>query len=255
MPNCWPIVRYCSTVNATRRRLSLARTTPRVRLRAAAPAPPVTIARPRFTVLMLAEKAEQFESWQAVTICRAIGCWQTRLPGFSQYRPDHQQRLRLPPRCTPPAAVCRRQLARGLRSSSGRAHRLPRCQKPLPRNQSNAEAGREIFRMVVPDLEIFLRMYSRNERDELLSLYPEWAMKDLKLIVKTPLEMIDYVFRDNQHNRHLSSWDFERAEFRLHEGGFSKVLRQSVNASCDPNLSGLDNQTWAQCSLYVEAIK
>jgi hypothetical protein len=75
------------------------------------------------------------------------------------------------------------------------------------------------------------------------------------LDAKTPLEMLDYIFRDNRFNRHLCSWDWETAELRLKEAGFSKVVRQNVNVSLDPKLAGHDKPHWAQFSLYVEAVK
>jgi predicted SAM-dependent methyltransferase len=110
-----------------------------------------------------------------------------------------------------------------------------------------------VFRMVVPDLEIFLRLYSSDDTGRIFRLYPPWAMKELT--VKTPLEMVDYIFRDQKFNQHLSSWDFTTAALHLHETGFSKVIRQSVNASLDAKLTGHDKGDWESFSLYVEAVK
>jgi predicted SAM-dependent methyltransferase len=107
-----------------------------------------------------------------------------------------------------------------------------------------------VFRMVVPDLEVFLNYYSRADADgrsEILSLYPG------KLDAITPLEVIDYVFRDNKFNRHRSAWDWETAQKRLLEAGFSRVIRQQVNISLDPRLAGHDKPHWSKFSLYVEA--
>ena len=113
-----------------------------------------------------------------------------------------------------------------------------------------------VFRMVVPDLEIFLRLYVDNDpaaRQRLFDLYPVHIMDMLN--VKTPLEMVDYVFRDHKFNRHLSAWDWETAECRLMEAGFSKVIRQTMNRSQDPRLAERDKPHWESFSLYVEAVK
>jgi predicted SAM-dependent methyltransferase len=109
-----------------------------------------------------------------------------------------------------------------------------------------------IFRMVVPDLEVFLNYYLKadpNERSEIFSLYPT------ELDAITPLEVIDYVFRDNKFNCHRSAWDWETAQKRLLAAGFFRVIRQQVNVSLDPRLAGHDKPHWSKFSLYVEAQK
>lgn len=113
-----------------------------------------------------------------------------------------------------------------------------------------------VFRMIVPDLEIFLRLYLAEDaatRQEIFRLYPPHAMESFAL--KTPLEMVDLVFRDNKYNRHLSAWDWETANTRLRDVGFSVVVKQQVNESIDPKLAGHDKPHWSQFSLYVEAVK
>ncbi len=113
-----------------------------------------------------------------------------------------------------------------------------------------------VFRMVVPNLEVFLRRCCSSDPDErrtIRDLYPAHIMESLD--ARTPLEVVDYIFRDHKFNRHLSAWDWETAECRLLEAGFSKVIRRSVNQSLDPNMAGHDNIRWEDCSLYVEAVK
>jgi predicted SAM-dependent methyltransferase len=110
-----------------------------------------------------------------------------------------------------------------------------------------------IFRMVVPDLEIFLTHYCNDDTGNIFRLYPPWHMKDLP--VETPLEMVDHIFRDTKFNRHLSAWDFSTADLRLKKAGFSKIVRQSCNTSLDAKLAGHDKDYWALFSLYVEAVK
>jgi predicted SAM-dependent methyltransferase len=107
-----------------------------------------------------------------------------------------------------------------------------------------------VFRMVVPDLDGFLKYYSKvdaKERSEIFALYPT------KLDAMTPLEVIDYVFRDSKFNRHRSAWDWKTTQKRLLEAGFSCVIRQKVNVSLDPRLAGHDKPDWSKFSLYAEA--
>jgi predicted SAM-dependent methyltransferase len=110
------------------------------------------------------------------------------------------------------------------------------------------------FRMIVPDLEVFLRCYSQDNRiKKIFLLLPPYHMAKLTQI-STLLEMIDYIFCDSKFNRHPSAWDWETSQFRLSEAGFTQVLRQSTNVSVDPVLSGHDKQDWAAHS-NVDAIK
>jgi predicted SAM-dependent methyltransferase len=113
-----------------------------------------------------------------------------------------------------------------------------------------------VFRMVVPDLQVFISHYMNPnpaERSRIFSLLPDYHMEAID--VGTPLEMVDHMFRDTKFNRHLSAWDWETAERRLNEAGFSRIVRQGVNASLDPKLAGHDKPHWAEFSLYVEAVK
>jgi hypothetical protein len=108
--------------------------------------------------------------------------------------------------------------------------------------------------MVVPNLEAFLRCYlSKENHGRIFHILPAYHMAELD--VTTPLEMIDYIFRDNHFNRHLSAWDWETASSRLQQAGFEKVIRQTVNVSVDPFLVGHDKPHWVDHSLYVEAVK
>jgi predicted SAM-dependent methyltransferase len=121
-----------------------------------------------------------------------------------------------------------------------------------------SEVGRVLtpggtFRMIVPDLKTFLNRYHNDSAGDIFRLLPPWHMENWA--VETPLEMVDFMFRDNKFNRHLSSWDFDTAELRLQKARFSRIVRQSVNKSLDTNLAGHDKEDWAAFSLYVEAVK
>jgi predicted SAM-dependent methyltransferase len=115
---------------------------------------------------------------------------------------------------------------------------------------------RGVFRMVVPDVERFIRLYADpnpRERQAIFSLYPSHVMETLD--ATTPLQMLDYIFRDHKFNRHLSAWDWDTALACLKKAGFGKVVRQAVNISIDPMMAGNDKPHWAEFSLYVEGVK
>jgi predicted SAM-dependent methyltransferase len=112
-----------------------------------------------------------------------------------------------------------------------------------------------VVRIVVPDAEKFVRAYSRegDARREMFGWYPHWHMKEQN--IHTPMQMLNYVFRDNRFNRHEYAWDFETLERVLREAGFARVERAALNVSTDPKLAGHDNTGWEALSLYVEAVK
>jgi predicted SAM-dependent methyltransferase len=112
-----------------------------------------------------------------------------------------------------------------------------------------------VLRVVVPDAEKFVRAYSlpEEERRIMMKWYPPWHMRELN--IETPMQMLNYIFRDNKFNRHEYAWDRETLEKFLREAGFSRVERVACNASADPMLAGHDNPGWESLSLYVEAFK
>lgn len=114
-----------------------------------------------------------------------------------------------------------------------------------------------VFRMVVPDLEVFIREYASTNPAEfrgIAQLLPPTHLEST-MHRATALELIDHKFRDTKFNRHLSSWDWQTAQLRLSESGFSRIVLQQVGESLDPMLAGHDKPHWAPHSLYVEAVR
>lgn len=109
-----------------------------------------------------------------------------------------------------------------------------------------------IFRVAVPDGELFLRLYAGGDRKQIFELYPPWVMDEIQLTC--PMEMVNYVFRDSLFNPHLFAWDFETLSHRLREAGFT-VAQTAAGESADPMLRNRDDLGWAKFSLYVEAAK
>ncbi|NKC16481.1 MAG: methyltransferase domain-containing protein [Gammaproteobacteria bacterium] len=108
------------------------------------------------------------------------------------------------------------------------------------------------LRIIVPDLAKFARAYC-DKPDDLnhsAQLYPPWHRQDSW---STPLEVMDFAFRDSYWNPHLSSWDEHSLRLRLSEAGFDSVTVCTCGQSRDAMLSGHDNETWEAQSLYVEA--
>lgn len=103
----------------------------------------------------------------------------------------------------------------------------------------------KILRLVVPDAEMYLRLYVQAvEGNQAVTFpYPEEGF--------TPMMYINSVFRNHGH---LFAYDFETLKMLLHSAGFSAIKRQSFRKGDDPILL-IDSPSRSCESLYVEARK
>jgi predicted SAM-dependent methyltransferase len=105
-------------------------------------------------------------------------------------------------------------------------------------------------RMIVPDVERYLRAYVHQSHEEFRAL--GWDLDQLPSDIYTQMHIVNHVF--HQSGEHLFGWDYQTLEWALKEAGFGKVLRQSYKISRDAELA-IDQANHAPYSLYVEAIK
>jgi len=111
-----------------------------------------------------------------------------------------------------------------------------------------------VVRIIVPDAERYLRLYSSGGWDGLTDLRPLEAKKDhyFGFLYNTRMELINVVFR--QRYEHKFAYDFETLAFLLRRGGFREVIQQVYGKSIAPCVC-IDSAERASESLYVEAIK
>jgi predicted SAM-dependent methyltransferase len=112
------------------------------------------------------------------------------------------------------------------------------------------------LRVVVPDVEKFMRLYCSGDPDrvrQMAELIPEWHRASIA--PKTALGVVNNMFFSSPSNSHRSAWDFETLASSLQQAGFRRVERMGCGVSNDPKMSGLDNAAWEAHSLYVEAGK
>jgi len=112
-----------------------------------------------------------------------------------------------------------------------------------------------VLRLVVPDVEKYLRAYCRGGWDDLSKIRPLDAERtDVHLLCKynTRIELINLVFR--QGHEHKFAYDFETLDFVLNRYGFSEIVRQEYKRSLVSELC-LDQADRASESLYVDARK
>jgi len=107
-----------------------------------------------------------------------------------------------------------------------------------------------ILRVIVPDAERFLMAYVSKRKEDWLSL--GWDLDNLPKGFKTPMDVINFVFR--QEEEHLYAYDFQTLELLLREAGFKKIYKTAFRVSVDPELCD-DLASYYRHSLYVEAIK
>ncbi|HTO62301.1 MAG TPA: methyltransferase domain-containing protein [Bradyrhizobium sp.] len=112
------------------------------------------------------------------------------------------------------------------------------------------------LRIVVPDVEKFVRLYAAPEHErlgKLRALLPHRAPDEVD--PPTAMGYVGYAVYCNRYNVHRSSWDFETLMAALRGVGFAAVTRAECGVSRDPHMRGIDKPHWADHSLYVEAVK
>jgi predicted SAM-dependent methyltransferase len=117
-----------------------------------------------------------------------------------------------------------------------------------------AEKG--VLRIIVPDLEKYLKAYNdENSWEKLIEIRPLTGERMdfwTKRLWNTRMELINELFR--QSYEHKAGYDFETMRYLLDQAGYSEIYRQQYMKSLVPELA-LDMKERASESLYVEAIK
>jgi predicted SAM-dependent methyltransferase len=112
-----------------------------------------------------------------------------------------------------------------------------------------------VIRLIVPDIEKYLRAYCKGDWEDLSKIRPLDADRTdyyCRNRYNTRMELINVLFR--QGHEHKFAYDAETLEFVLRRYGFGTVLRQEFGQSLIPELC-LDQPARASESLYVEAQK
>jgi SAM-dependent methyltransferase len=115
-----------------------------------------------------------------------------------------------------------------------------------------------ILRVIVPDLELFIRNYSNQNK----MWFAEWEklmfsesidFQRVNRRLSSKLEAISFV---TQEYGHVSCWDFETLEFYLTNAGFSEVKKGYFRVGVSPQLLvDLDGDDRKFVSVYVDAVK
>ncbi len=113
-----------------------------------------------------------------------------------------------------------------------------------------------IVRVIVPDVEKYLRAYCEEGWETLVKLRPLREGKTDRWLLKpryrTKMELLNVVFR--QGWEHKYAYDYQTLEFLLHRYGFSFVQQQRFGESLMKELC-IDWPDRASESLYVDASK
>jgi predicted SAM-dependent methyltransferase len=114
------------------------------------------------------------------------------------------------------------------------------------------------LRIVVPDAGAYLKLYAKEDWDEMAARRPLIKEGDhyrdvwLGRIYKTRMEFINAIFR--QYGQHKYAYDAQTLIIMLQEVGFSSSSETAYNVSSDPNMT-LDTPARRTESLYVEGRK
>ena len=106
------------------------------------------------------------------------------------------------------------------------------------------------FRVIVPDLSIFVDRYSRDDRN----WFAEWERHVLHVRGRTMATKMTAISFVTQEFGHRSCWDFETMKHFLERAGFTEIRHVGFRQGSDPALL-LDraDPERTMLSLYVEA--
>lgn len=117
-----------------------------------------------------------------------------------------------------------------------------------------APGGR--LRVVVPDVELYLRAYCAGDWESLRRIRPLSGRRDRWFPVEyeTPLELAQFVMRQFPAEPHQYGYDADTLSVVLAKAGLHSVERLPYAESRHPELA-LDHPERASESLYVEAVR
>jgi predicted SAM-dependent methyltransferase len=107
-----------------------------------------------------------------------------------------------------------------------------------------------VLRIVVPDLELFVKAYVSNDNDTWKRL--GFDLEQLPHGLDTPMDILNHTFRQN--GEHKYGYDFITLERTLAVTGFSAIHRMEWGKSIDTELTD-DLPNHRPYSLYVDCIK
>ncbi len=115
---------------------------------------------------------------------------------------------------------------------------------------------RGVVRLIVPDVELYLRAYCARDWDTLSRIRPLHGRRDRWFDVEyeTPLEMAQFVMRQLPAEPHQYGYDAETLTLALSESGFTDIQRRDFGESGLDGLA-LDLPERASESLYLEATR
>lgn len=107
-----------------------------------------------------------------------------------------------------------------------------------------------ILRIVVPDLELFIRAYQAGTVEAWKSL--GFDLNNLPGGLVTPMDILNYTFRQN--GEHKYAYDFATLRYAVMQAGFKDATKLSWGNSADPMLRA-DQEVHRNYSLYVDCTK
>ena len=102
-----------------------------------------------------------------------------------------------------------------------------------------------VIRLSTPDAGRYLRAYANN--DGFLQ------HSSFELSIETPMDRINQMMRE--YGQHLWTYDAPALTLLLKQAGFSEASEQQFGSSRHPRMQGIDTESRAFESLYVEAVK
>lgn len=120
-----------------------------------------------------------------------------------------------------------------------------------------------LFRIVVPDIDVAVKLYTSQQYDALRNISDEVAYKQAQL-PDFPICILSSWFYTYKHDDgppfkryeggHTMAFNFDLLEYYMVNAGFKRIKKLACNV-CSSVFNGCDFANYADGSLYVEACK
>jgi SAM-dependent methyltransferase len=102
-----------------------------------------------------------------------------------------------------------------------------------------------IFRLVLPDLEYFIRQYIDNPANDAAFKFMRETFLGLE---SRPRSLKEFIISRLGNSLHLWMWDYKSIELELEKAGFVMVRRAFISDSSDNMFSGVEDKSrWDNC--------
>lgn len=111
------------------------------------------------------------------------------------------------------------------------------------------------FRLVVPDMEVFVNTYLRNKQNGIKTACHTLISSTLMASEKTPKNFKDKIIDSLGNSKHFWNYDFDSMSHELEKAGFKNIRRATLNDSNNKDFLAVEDYGRFYLCLAIECTK